>query len=95
MAKWPYSTARWQHLRRQKLQQNPLCEACMQDGRVEPATDVDHRKPINAGGDPFPPLDGLASLCASCHNAKTRAEQLGETNWMYTGCDITGRPRDP
>jgi 5-methylcytosine-specific restriction protein A len=95
MAKWPYSTARWQRLRRQKLQQHPLCEACLQLGRIEPATDVDHRRPINAGGDPFPALAQLASLCVHCHSAKTRSEQLGEENWMYKGCDIHGYPLDP
>ena len=95
MSDWPYCTSRWQRLRRQKLMQHTLCQACLQDGRIAPATAVDHVVPINAGGDPFPVFDGLASLCASCHNAKTRAEQLGESNWMYKGCDINGRPRDP
>jgi len=78
MAKWPYSTQRWQRLRRQKLREYPLCEACLQVGRIEPATVVDHRIAINAGGDPYPPLAELTSLCERCHNAKTRCEQLGE-----------------
>jgi hypothetical protein len=42
----------------------------------------------------FPPLDQLASLCASHDNQKTRAEQLGE-NFMHKGCDIFGMPNDP
>jgi hypothetical protein len=41
----------------------------------------------------FPPLDQLASLCASHHNAKTNAEQRGE-DYMRKGCDIIGRPND-
>ena len=28
MAKWPYSTARWQRLRQAKLAQDPLCDYC-------------------------------------------------------------------
>jgi len=97
MAKWPYSTARWQRLRRLKLQAHPLCEACMQQYKqIEPATEVDHRIPINGGGDPFPALEWLASLCARCHNSKTRYEQLGgEGDWMHIGCDIYGMPNDP
>ena len=62
MSSWPYSTQRWQRLRRAKLRVYPLCEACLQIGYVEPAAAVDHRTPINAGGDPYPPLDQLASL---------------------------------
>ena len=94
MADWPYYTARWQRNRRQKLQRNPLCEFCLEEGRIEPATEVDHKIPINQGGDPFPRLDDLTSLCAPHHNAKSRAEQLGG-NYVRKGCDIAGRPLDP
>jgi len=90
-----YGTQRWQRFRQHKLRRDPLCESCLQFGKIEPANVVDHRVPISAGGDPFPPLDELASLCERCHNTKTRAEQLGETNWFYKGCDINGMPLDP
>jgi 5-methylcytosine-specific restriction enzyme A len=65
----------------------PLCEACLQVGKIEPAVAVDHRKPIKVGGEPYPHLDRLASLCERCHNSKTRSEQLG--------CDAFGYPLDP
>jgi 5-methylcytosine-specific restriction protein A len=94
MSKWPYSTRRWQRLRRLKLATHPLCQTCLEQGRVEPATAVDHRVRITAGGDAYPALDQLASLCASCHNAKTRAEQMGQ-DFMRKGCDVFGRPLDP
>ena len=94
MSRRPYSTQKWQRLRKYKLQVNPLCEACLQMGYIEPATTVDHRTPINAGGDPYPEIDKLASLCEPHHNAKTRAEQLGE-DYMRKDCDIFGRPNDP
>jgi 5-methylcytosine-specific restriction endonuclease McrA len=89
-----------------KLAERPLCENCArQYGRVEVAKAVDHRTPIPAGGDnpvnrprlmaaAFPHLDDLASLCVSCHNAKTAAEQTGERNWLQKGCDIFGQPLD-
>ena len=89
MATSPYTTQRWQRLRRLKLREHPLCQACLQVGRIEPAVAVDHRVPIKRGGDPFPHLEQLASLCESCHNAKTRAEQMGE-DWLRKGCDIFG-----
>jgi len=102
MSCWPYTTRRWERLRLVKLATHPCCEACLQVGEVVPAEVVDHRIPISERGrkerlmaEAFPPLDGLASLCASHHNQKTRAEQLGEKDWMRKGCDIFGRPNDP
>jgi 5-methylcytosine-specific restriction enzyme A len=95
VAKWPYTTQRWQRLRRLKLQEKPLCELCIKIGRIEPATVVDHLVAIKAGGDPYPPLYALMSLCAPCHNTKTRVvEQLGR-EFTVRGCDERGYPLDP
>jgi hypothetical protein len=56
---------------------------------------VDHIIPVKApGGEAYPPLEGLRSLCASCHNHKTRYEQLGAEP-PIRGCDIHGYPLDP
>lgn len=78
----------------------PLCEACLQMGRIEVANAVDHRTPISKRGrkersveEAFPHLDKLAALCERCHNAKSAAEQHGE-DYMRKGCDIFGRPND-
>jgi 5-methylcytosine-specific restriction enzyme A len=102
MSEWPYTTRRWERLRLQKLGRSPLCEACLQTGEIVPAEVVDHRNPISKAGrekrlasEAFPALDDLASLCAPHHNQKTRAEQLGQTDWMRAGCDVFGRPNDP
>src|SRR5262245_9408044 len=94
MSKWPYNTARWQRLRREKFREHPLCQSCLQWGKLTVATVVDHHTPISAGGEPFPALEELVSLCESCNNTKTRAEH-GETNWLHKGCDIFGYPLDP
>jgi len=94
MSVWPYSTRRWERVRKLKMQYEPLCQLCLKQGRIEPAAAVDHVVPINRGGAPFPALDGLMSLCASCHNQKTRHEQLGE-DYAIKGCDVFGRPLDP
>jgi len=93
MAAWPYSTAAWQRLRRLKLKHQPCCEACLGRGWIEPASVVDHRVPISAGGSPYPPLEGLCSLCVPCHNGKSGSEQRGE-DWSRRGCDVFGRPND-
>jgi 5-methylcytosine-specific restriction endonuclease McrA len=67
-----YSSKRWQLTRRSKLFDTPLCERC---GTI--ATDVHHKIDLSAGGDPWA-LEGLESLCASCHARHTRATQLKE-----------------
>ena len=95
MAQWPYSTQRWQRLRKHKLRENPLCELCLDSGRVEAATVVDHLVAIKQGGDPFPPTCALLSVCVRCHNTKTKViEQLGR-QFLYRGCDVNGMPKDP
>lgn len=98
MSIWPYSTARWKRLRELRLNLNPMCEGCLQAGFVRKANHVDHRKAISDGGDAFPEIAGLASLCASCHSAKTaRGPEAGaiKTNRPRKGCDINGMPLDP
>jgi 5-methylcytosine-specific restriction protein A len=95
MAIWPYNTQRWQRLRRMKLRVNPLCETCLKQNRIEPAVAVDHIVPVKAaGGEAYPALDWLMSMCASCHNRKTRGEQLG-AELPIKGCDVYGYPLDP
>ena len=100
MADWPYNTARWQRLRRLKLSSSPICEDCERIGIIRPAQAVDHRDPISAGGEPFPDLDKLASLCNSCHSAKTaRGVEAGAVRTTKPrarkGCDAHGNPLDP
>ncbi|WP_081377063.1 HNH endonuclease signature motif containing protein [Rhizobium etli] len=97
MAKWPYSTAAWQRLRAAKLSIQPLCEVCIRREVVEPATVVDHVVAINAGGDPFPPLDGLMSMCTECHNIKTNAKDHPNATGFrraLKGYDVDGNPID-
>ncbi|MEO6153407.1 MAG: HNH endonuclease [Croceibacterium sp.] len=100
MADWPYSTARWQRLRKHQLGEHPLCEACMPS--IKPASHVDHRKAISDGGEPFPAITtGLASLCASCHSQKTaRGSEAGAVKTTRPlqprkGCDAKGMSLDP
>jgi 5-methylcytosine-specific restriction enzyme A len=95
VSSWPYNTANWQRLRTLKLQENALCELCFKQQRLVIAEAVDHIVSINAGGDPFPALDQLMSLCTPCHNRKTRiVEQQGQP-LIDKGFGIDGMPLDP
>lgn len=98
MNRWPYCTTAWRKLRAAKLDQHALCVICLRRGKTVLANTVDHIKPISQGGDPFPPLDQLQSLCASCHSEKTHMHDKTKGNALgrrFKGCDETGQPIDP
>lgn len=95
MTAWPYGTPQWRGLRNAKLSIQPLCEACLRREVVEPATVVDHIIAINKGGDPFPPLDQLMSMCEPCHNTKTNAVDHPNASGFrraIKGFDVDGNP---
>jgi 5-methylcytosine-specific restriction endonuclease McrA len=98
MAEWPYNTAQWRKLRLAKLAADPTCYACNLRGQIKTASAVDHVKAIKAGGEPFPSLSGLMSLCARCHNEKTsavdRPDRAGSRR-RFKGFDANGNPIDP
>lgn len=64
-------TRRWGKVRAAWLADHPLCAECERQGRLTPATVVDHIKPHR--GDPvlFWDETNYESKCAACHNAKT------------------------
>lgn len=96
MAKWPYNTIAWRNLRKAKLRETPHCEPCHKRGRIVSANTVDHVRAIAAGGDPFPPLAGIMSMCHACHNTKTAAmDRRGGKGVAFPGCDANGYPIDP
>ena len=73
--KWSkfYGTKVWHNLRQAKLQDQPLCERCLANGIVRPATEAHHKKVFGS----FPTeeeqwywflnYDNLVSLCKPCH----------------------------
>ena len=96
MAVWPYNTAQWRRLRLAKLAETPNCVPCATRGVVRLANTVDHRVSIASGGDPFPALDGLTSMCGPCHSVKTQAmDRRGGRGVAFKGCGIDGLPLDP
>lgn len=66
-----YRTARWSRLRTVVLSEEPLCRACMQDGQVTSATDVDHIQPHRGDLRLFWDRENLQALCHACHSSKT------------------------
>lgn len=78
-----YNTTRWRATRENYLREHPLCEMCLIDEKVEPATQVHHRdsfmnynglKRVEVAFD----YDNLMALCAECH-AKLHGKE-GRTN---------------
>lgn len=54
-----------------------LCQQCKRDGRLTPATCVDHIQPIQQTPDRRLDLTNLQSLCTECHSRKTVLEDRG------------------
>lgn len=68
-----YDTSFWKKLRKQTLNRdNWLCCECARNGKVKPATEVDHIIPLSKGG--TNDLSNLQSLCHECHTAKTHSD---------------------
>lgn len=57
---------RWRKVRKHKLRMDPLCEVCLREGYVVPATEVHHIVPISEGGEVYA-YENLMSVCHSCH----------------------------
>lgn len=66
--------ASWRARRAAWLAAHPLCEACRSDGRIAPATVVDHVQPKALGG--ADDETNLQSLCKPHHDAKTMRESV-------------------
>ena len=56
----------WQRIRKQYAEAHPLCERCLEEGRLTPVEEVHHIIPVSKGGTHA--RSNLMSLCRSCHN---------------------------
>jgi 5-methylcytosine-specific restriction enzyme A len=95
-----YSSAPWRKMRKWYLSQHPLCERCKdEDGKLEPATEVDHKIPLEQRPDLALDPKNLQSLCKPCHSAKTLAEVTGRpvkrSRSKIWGFTPDGLPKDP
>lgn len=66
-------TAKWLRLRRDTLTAHPLCQRCKAEGRITPATEVHHIRPVEEAFTKaervqrmFDPHN-LMALCCDCH----------------------------
>jgi 5-methylcytosine-specific restriction protein A len=88
-----YDTRNWARLRRAKLEQEPFCRHCAKRGKLVVAHVVDHIVPMSKGGEPYPPLEGLQSLCERCHNSKS-SQETKRGNFLLRGFSADGLPID-
>ena len=93
-----YSTARWTKRRRHQLAAEPLCQPCLERGRVTPATVADHVtrwRGTQNEIDAFT-LTPLVSMCPSCHSGlKQQYEKRGYSTEIGPDglpCDKTNHP---
>lgn len=68
-------TAEWRVARRAFLKDNPLCVKCWAEGRIEPATVVDHVTPHRGDMRLFWDANNWQALCKTCHDRKTASGQ--------------------
>ena len=64
----------WRKLSERFRKHNPLCKNCYTLGRVEPAVDVHHIKPIRTHPELRLEWENLMSLCRACHDMIEREE---------------------
>lgn len=74
--------AKWQRARAAYLLAHPLCVRCQAEGRVEPATVLDHIKPHKGDQALFWDSGNWQALCKPCHDSKTASEDGG---WGHPG----------
>lgn len=93
-----YNTTEWKKLREAYLKQHPVCEECLNKGKVTPAEDIHHRISPFKNGECNKALlldyNNLMSLCKKCHNMihskqnnpnyKTVEEQIKELETLMS-----------
>lgn len=72
---------RWRRYRYFYLSQHPYCAHCFSQGRVVPATVVDHIEPHKGSYELFWKEGNHQGLCEKCHNRKTATE---DSSWWNT-----------
>lgn len=83
-----YNTSRWRNIRAAKLMENPLCEKCLQNGIIKPATDVHHIIRIQTKDNLLEMKEiaydysNLMSLCEECHQKEHKSNLNKEENGM-------------
>ena len=66
--------AEWRRARKAFLQKHPLCAECGKEGKLTPATVVDHIIPHRGDKRLFWDEHNWQALCKNCHDQKTGHE---------------------
>jgi 5-methylcytosine-specific restriction protein A len=69
--------SRWDKARKTYLMSHPLCVMCQKEGRVTPATVVDHIKPHKGDQQLFWDTANWQSLCKPHHDRDKQREERG------------------
>ena len=74
-----YNTTEWRKLRETYISQHPICEECLNNGKVTAATSVHHKKSPFKNGEGnkslFLDYNNLMSVCHECHAAIHNREE--------------------
>jgi len=74
-----YNNTTWRKLRDLYLHEHPLCERCLEVGKITPAEDIHHKKsPFQKGEINYYLLldkENLMSVCKQCHGEIHAAQQ--------------------
>lgn len=88
----------WKKARKAWLMEHPLCVECQKQGKVVPATVVDHIKPHKGDVGLFWDRGNWQSLCWSCNSRKAARDEGGFGNKPSDkpskACGADGRPTD-
>lgn len=76
-----YHTARWTRLARAYKDTHPLCVECQKQGRITPATCVDHIVPFPICREYFFDTRNLQALCDQCNNEKGQRDKKQIEEW--------------
>jgi 5-methylcytosine-specific restriction protein A len=61
----------WEKLRKIFLRENPLCQDCLDAGKLTPANEVHHIKKVKEHPELRLVKTNLRALCKACHNRRT------------------------
>ena len=84
-----YATKQWKDARKRYLHSHPNCEICARIFIQTRAVEVDHIRPIEAGGAPLDPAN-FSSKCRMHHSQKTMSLDMpnrGRARLVTTGPD--------
>ena len=70
-------TWNWRKYSHNYIKAHPLCRICLEDGKIIPATEVDHITPHKGDKNLFWQEDNHQPLCKPCHSRKTVLEDGG------------------